>query len=109
MSIYISPNNEYPRFQGDIKLENPTWEVGQELPTGWIAVEEVVVPDYSTDEVLEEKFPVEENGIWYRSWNVRKMTSEEKARRDAPKTAKQKLLALGLTEAEIEVIKMGAI
>lgn len=109
MSIYISPANEYPRFQGDIKLDVPSWNPGDDLPEGWSKVEEAEVPTPTADQVVEEEFPIQKDGIWYRSYKVRAMTAAEKARRDAPKTAKAKLLALGLTEVEVEAIVLGLV
>jgi hypothetical protein len=44
-----------------------------------------------------------------QQWLVRDMTAEEIERRDAPLTAKAKLLALGLTEAEVEALVRGLV
>lgn len=109
MGIYISPENDYPRFQGDIKIANPEWEPGQPLPQGWNEVEDVPMPEVPLDNLLEEEFPKNIKGKWVRSYKIRPMTEEEKERRDAPKTAKAKLAALGLTEVEIQVLLSGMV
>jgi len=105
--IYVSPNNEYPRFIGDIQLEHPSFQQGDNLPKGWRAVEPSVLPEVGEYEVWEELFPVETDGKLVQTFNVRPMTADEKARKDAPTTAKVKLAALGLTEYEIQAIIWG--
>jgi hypothetical protein len=102
---FISPKNEYPRYYGDIQLEHPNWQLGDALPEGWILVEEAeTVPTPLENETVEELFPVSKNGKFFRSFKVRALTAEEIERKNAPKTAKQKLLNLGLTEEEIRLI-----
>lgn len=109
MSIYISPDKEYPRFQGDIKLANPKWNVGEDLPDGWVEVLETPMPTAGIDEVVEEGAPTSKGDKWYRTWNVRPLNEKEKERLEAPKTAKAKLIALGLTEAEIDALRIGLV
>lgn len=105
--IYISPENEYPRHIGDIQLAHPNFQEGDKLPAGWTKVERVVAPTPGNDEVLIEDFPVEVDGVMTQNWQVRDMTAEEIERRDAPITARQKLIDLGLTEVEIEALVRG--
>lgn len=107
MTTYISPDGKYPRYQGDIRLSNPNWDETKPLPSGWIAVEDVVMPDVPLDFALEESIPEEIDGAYKRRWILRPMTSEEKDRRDAPKKARQKLIDLGLTEAEVDALTRG--
>ena len=105
--IYISPNNEYPRHIGDIQLEHPQFKEGDALPDGWVKVEETDRPTVGTDQIAYEDFPVEVDGVMTQNWVVRDMTQEEIDRRDAPKRAKEKLIELGLTEAEVEALVRG--
>lgn len=105
--MYINPDGEYPRFPGDIQIDNPNWKIGDELPNGWVEVKAVDAPTASTNEVIFEDFPVEVNGVMTQNWQVRDMTAEEIERRDAPKRAKEKLIALGLTESEVEALVRG--
>lgn len=105
--IYISPENEYPRHIGDIQLEHPDFKEGDALPEGWVKVEEAERPTPSTDQIVYEDFPVEVDGVMTQNWKVRDMTPEEIERRDAPKTAREKLKALGLTDVEIEALIRG--
>ena len=106
---YISPENEYPRHYGDIMLAVPSWKKGNPLPTGWVEVQDDVKPDTGPDEIAYEDFPIEVNGVMTQKWVVRDMTAEEIERRDAPANAKAKLIALGLTEAEIEALVRGLV
>lgn len=107
--LLINPNNEYPRHYGDIQLEHPQWKLGDELPEGWVQVQEVQRPEPQADKVIYEGFPVEIDGVMTQNWQIRDMTAEEIERRDAPKRAKEKLIALGLTEAEVEALVRGLV
>jgi hypothetical protein len=102
--MYVSPENTYPNFIGDILLQNPEWMEGDPLPAGWHKVIEVNPPDISKDEHIEESFPQIVNAQYTQSFLVRPLTEEEINFRDAPKTAREKLKALGLTELEVEAI-----
>lgn len=107
--IYISPENEYPRHAGDIQLVSPKWKAGDPLPEGWVQVAEADRPATGADELAYEGQPVEVDGIMTQNWIVRDMTAEELERRDAPKRAKEKLIALGLTEAEVSALVRGLV
>lgn len=109
MISYINPNNEYPRYYGDIQIEHPEWKLGDALPTGWTGVYAATPPTAGEDEVVEEIFPTEIDGKMTQTFTTRPMTAEEIERRDAPKTAKAKLLALGLTEIEIQALIRGLV
>lgn len=105
---YISPDNEYPRYLGDIQIAHPEYKEGDPLPDGWTLV--VSVPmreDWSEDETVYEDFPVEVDGVMTQNWKIRPLTAEEIERRDAPRLAKQKLLDLGFTDLEIKAISRG--
>jgi hypothetical protein len=107
--IYISPAGEYPRHYGDIMLDAPGWKLGDDLPDGWVKVEETQPPTPGTDQLVAESAPKEIKGVMTQQWLVRDMTAEEIERRDAPLTAKAKLLELGLTEAEVEALVRGLV
>lgn len=107
--LYISPENEYPRHIGDIKIQNPSWKEGEPLPTGWVEVKELFIPEVGENEIWYEEFPIEIDGVMTQNFKVRAMTAEEIERRDAPKTAKEKLMALGLSGAEIQALVRGLI
>ena len=107
---YISPQNEYPRHPGDIQIASPEWETGMPLPSGWIEVTPVTPPTPSSSQVLEELFPIQENGVWRQNWQLRDLTEEELATRNAPITARQKLKDLaGLTDVEIDALSRGLV
>lgn len=109
MSLYISPANEYPRFIGDIWLTHPDFKFGDELPEGWKLVTAVDYPEHTEDETVEEQAPKLVDGVLTQNFVIRPLTAEELERRDAPKTAKAKLVALGLTEFEIEALLSGLV
>ena len=76
--LLINPENEYPRFIGDLQLEHPDWKQGDALPDGWSEVELTEQPDYDNDvEVVFEKQPVKRNGAFYQVWDKRDYTAEE--------------------------------
>lgn len=105
--MYQDPNGNYPRFYGDIMLDVPGWQKGDDLPDGWRIVEMTEPPEVGEYQVLEELTPVETDGRLYQSWTVREMTADERERVDAPKVARQKLIDLGFTELEIKAISRG--
>lgn len=107
--LYISPENEYPRYYGDIQLAHKGWKLGDPLPTGWHEVTELPRPEIADDETVEEGFPVLVDGVYTQNLTARKLTSEELAIKQAPATAKAKLIALGLTEVEIEALVAGMV
>lgn len=104
---YISNQNEYPRFIGDVQIVNPNFQEGDELPEGWSQVIEVEPPTIGPNEVYEELEPELLNGVYYQRWITRSMTQEEIADRDAPKNAKQRFIDLGFTDPEIKAIANG--
>ena len=106
--LLISPDNEYPKHIGDLKLAHPDWEEGNALPSGWQEVAYASeLPDRGENEVIYEVEPTPIDGVLTQTFSVRPMTTEEIERRDAPKTLKAKLTALGLTEAEIDALTRG--
>jgi hypothetical protein len=107
--LLIDPQGNYPRHIGDIMVENPTWEEGQALPEGWIYVNPSEIPAHDiSSEKLEEVAPtVGEDGQYYQTWSVRPFTEEEIAAKNAPTTARNKLKALGLTDAEVSALFIG--
>jgi len=105
--LYINPEGEFPRHIGDIWIDYPNFKDGDELPEGWVKVEEVPLPNKTDDQIVEQGYPVEVDGVMTQNWQVRDMTAEEIERRNAPKTARQKLIDLGLTEVEIDALLRG--
>lgn len=102
MSVYINDLGEYPRYMGDIQLVLPEWQPGDALPTGWSEVVEVLGPSVDDSQIYYEVPPVEVDGVWTQQWEVRALTPEELAIRQAPITAREKLKnVVGLTDAEI--------
>lgn len=110
MMLLINPDNQYPRHIGDLRLEHPTWQEGDALPSGWQEVAYASsIPETKENEIVYEIEPTLVNGKLTQTFAVRPMTAEEIERRNAPKTAKTKLLALGLTEAEVNALARGLV
>lgn len=107
--MYISATGDYPRFIGDIQLEHQDYKAGDPLPDGWVEVAPATRPIPGENELVYEAAPMEIDGVMTQNWQTRPMTAEEIERRDAPKRAKEKLIALGLTELEIEALVRGLV
>jgi hypothetical protein len=107
--LYIDPNGNYPRYYGDIMSENSDWKLGDALPEGWQLVADTTAPDCTEDETFEDGEPQVIDGVLTRTFIVRQLTEEEVALRQAPVTARQKLFALGFTEAEISALVRGTV
>lgn len=103
--MYINSQGEFPRYIGDIRIDNPGWQRGDSLPEGWHQVIQTEPPAINKFEVLENGQPELRDGIYYQTWNVRPMTEEEIDRVTAPERAKQKLIDLGFTENEIQALR----
>ena len=89
MSLYLNINTkEYPRYNGDLELLG--WSEGNPLPEGWVQVTETELPTVESNETFSEAEPQEVNGVWTRTWNIRKLTEEELA---AKLALEEKLLA----------------
>ena len=98
---FVSPDNEYPRHPGDIQLIHKNWKPGDELPEGWVEVADAPMPKPKEGEVAFEDFPFEVDGVMTQNWQVRPMTDEEIEAKNAAETSRDKLIELGLSEAEI--------
>jgi microcystin-dependent protein len=107
MYIYINAVGEYPRFPGDIQVDFPEWEIGDEAPDGWIQVAESELEPIEENQTRFEVYPTEVDGEFVRTFEVRDLTSGELATRDAPVTAMRKLTELGFSKAEIAAISQG--
>lgn len=105
--IYIDPDGNYPRFRGDIELAHPSWTKGDDLPEGWILVQQTEPPTTTTYQVAEETAPELVEGVYQQIWVVREMTSEEIERVDAPETLLAKLQTLTLNGAEKALLSVG--
>jgi len=78
MSIYINTETlDFPRFQGDILIEFPDWDVTTPVPGTWA---EVIVPEFPASEVPQDVtygVPYLADGVWTFDWNIRDLTAEE--------------------------------
>lgn len=80
MSAYIKLSTlEYPRHEGDIRLEHP--EIGDEFvcPSDYAEVAETPQPDFvEKDQRVYELPPENIDGVWTMVWAVHTYTQEEK-------------------------------
>jgi hypothetical protein len=97
MTVYIKLSTlEYPRYEGDIRLEHPEileTQTGNTFPCPetYALVYHAPMPDYNRDtEALEETAPKCINNEWFQTWQVRALTAEELQER-ADRLAKQEL------------------
>jgi hypothetical protein len=78
MSAYIKlSTNEYPRHQGDIRLEYP--DMGEEFvcPDTYALVAETPYPQAGAGQIVEELFPQQIDGVWTQVFNVRPLNEQE--------------------------------
>lgn len=104
MLIFIDPEGNYPKYLVDVQLADPMWVAGQALPEGWQLVEDVIPPEITKYQVLEEQSPSTIDGVLSRVWSVRDMTAEEREVVDVPLTIRTKLENLGLSSAEVDFL-----
>jgi hypothetical protein len=65
--LFIAPENKYPRYIGDLQLENPSWKNGDKLPDGWIEViPEQAIPENAIN--IREAFPEFRNDKYYQKF-----------------------------------------
>lgn len=80
MSVYIKLSTlEYPRYQGDIRIEHP--DIGENFvcPDTYAEVLELPLPDINFDnQTCYELPPQKIDGQWTMVWAVRDLTEEEK-------------------------------
>jgi hypothetical protein len=83
MTIYIKlTTGEYPRHQGDVRLEYP--EMGDDfvLPDTYAQVQSTEPPEHDLiTQRAEETFPVLVNNVWVMQWHLRNATQEEMSQR----------------------------
>jgi hypothetical protein len=79
MSAYINTEtNEYPLYEGDIRLLFT--DIGDEfvLPNGYAEVPEVPLPTLTETQTLVETTPrLNEDGVYERVYTIREWTEEE--------------------------------
>jgi len=79
MTIYIKlSTGEYPRHQGDVRLEYPDMGDVFVLPETYAHVQSTEPPDHNriTQRAVETP-PIEIDGQWVMQWLVRDATQEE--------------------------------
>lgn len=83
MYIKLS-TSEFPRYEGDIRLEHPEITIEQTGPTfpvpdTYASVAYVKAPNINAETQLVEMLPPiqDETGLWKMAWNIRELTPEE--------------------------------
>jgi hypothetical protein len=90
MSTYIKLSTlEYPRHEGDIRLEHPdiredqTWP-NFPCPDTYALVVQTDPPTIdATEQYCYQGAPVQVDGVWRSTWEVETMTAEQKSLRAA--------------------------
>lgn len=61
---------EYPRHQGDIRLEHP--DIGDEFvcPDTYAHVQDTPEPEVTETQKVVELLPVMVDGVWQRQWSI---------------------------------------
>ena len=84
MSAYIKLLTlEYPRYEGDIRLEYPDIlesQTGESFPCPdtYAPVQFIDAPEFNVDtQIAYELAPVNNDGVWSMVWAVRNLTQEE--------------------------------
>lgn len=98
--MYISPEGDYPLYTLDVKLADPTWSEGEDLPQGWNVVHDSPLPEFAEDEIIEDGRPVEIDGKFYRSFNIKKKITLPSSSTSIEKVV-EKFNASGLTEPNL--------
>ena len=76
--LFLGPDNQYPRYIGDLEAQYPGFELSvEDLPEGWFLVTEVEPPTVSPIEIYREELPVLIDGSYHQSWSIRELTDEE--------------------------------
>ena len=99
-------DNTYPLYIGDIQLVHPG-ATHNNLPEGYADVAVPERPELAEDEKAVSGTPVLVDGEWVHVWEVVKLSAEELEQKLAPIRARQKLVDLGFTVAEIEALIRG--
>jgi hypothetical protein len=83
MSAYIKLSTlEYPRHEGDIRLEHPEILESQTgdtfpCPDTYQLVQWVDMPTITEYQQAYEIAPIQQNGVWIMRWEVRDLTLQE--------------------------------
>lgn len=77
MFIYVDPQGNYPRYDGDILLVQPEWAPTDEPPQGWLRVVETLSPPITESTYVYEGFPLMIEGVLTQNWVSRAFTQEE--------------------------------
>jgi hypothetical protein len=92
MNTYIKISTlEYPRYEGDIRVEHPEIQENQThpnfpCPDTYALVEWVDMPTYDpATQIAYETTPVQVNGKWKMTWVIRDATASEIAMANTPK------------------------
>lgn len=78
--IFIGPGNTYPKFVGDLLLENSEWDWSNGLPDGWILVTETEQPQPASGYRIVESNPAIIDGIAYQQWSMREISDLDRER-----------------------------
>lgn len=107
--LFIDNEGNFPKYYGDILIQNPNWQIGDELPVGWQEVADALPPEIGEYQILLDGQPEIIEGVLTRTFLTRDMTDEEIAATQAPVTAREKLISLGFSDSEIFALSKGLV
>ena len=77
MPTYINTNtNEYPLYPEDMRVRFANFD-DEAMPDGYAIAHDVDVPESTSVQVVEELFPVFNDGTWTRQYVVVDLTAEQ--------------------------------
>ena len=84
MSTYIKLSTlEYPRHEGDIRIEHPEIQESQTgdtfpCPSTYALVVPTTAPAFDeATQIAQPQSPVQVDGVWTQQWSVRSLTTQE--------------------------------
>ena len=78
MSLFITPQGEYPRHIGDLLLAHSDWVEGTSLPEGWVEVAYAnEIPVAEVNQVVYEVAPSVIDGVLTQTFASRDLTAQE--------------------------------
>ena len=77
MPMYFNINtNEFPLYPEDMRVRFGDFNLDN-LPNGYVVAKDVIVPENSKNQSIEELMPVFVNGDWFRQYAVTDLTQEQ--------------------------------
>lgn len=102
--LLINGSN-YPRYIGDLQIENPAWVEGDVLPDGWSVVEEIDQPIPDAGKKVVEGTPKLYRGKYKQVWDQIDVSVEEQDIINQKILATELIEKLNISEQDLLAIK----